>query len=120
MVDWQPEEGKPPGGGNIYIYIYIDYGEDERRNANLSEINDFYLLINAVVAGAQSNVIDACDSLNVINMRCVCRKCVGQRKDIRWQGYHSSSSSLRAIVAGWTPLLLYGRHKSALLKFSQI
>jgi len=42
---------------------------------NLSEINDFYLLINAVVAGAQSNVIDAGDSLNVINMRCVLRVC---------------------------------------------
>lgn len=41
---------------------------------NLSEINDFYLLINAIVAGAQSNVIDAGDSLNVINMRCSPRR----------------------------------------------
>lgn len=40
-------------------------------NAHLSEINDFYLLINAVVAGAETNVIDASDSLNVINMRCI-------------------------------------------------
>lgn len=41
-------------------------------NAHLSEINDFYLQINAVVAGAEANVIDASDALNVINMRCVC------------------------------------------------